>query len=55
MEKLDRGVVAIHQGGGRVYVGWRMLGPGDNRFQPLSFHRRWNPSEAEWSAHNEKH
>jgi rhamnogalacturonan endolyase len=26
MEKLDRGVVAIHQGGGRVYVGWRMLG-----------------------------
>ncbi len=26
MEKLGRGVVAIHQGGGRVYVGWRMLG-----------------------------
>lgn len=26
MEKLDRGVVAINQGGGKVYVGWRMLG-----------------------------
>ena len=26
MEQLGRGVVAIHQGGGRVYVSWRMLG-----------------------------
>jgi len=26
MEKLGRGVVAINQGDGRVYVGWRMLG-----------------------------
>jgi rhamnogalacturonan endolyase len=26
MEKLGRGVVAINQGGRRVYVGWRMLG-----------------------------
>ncbi|UCD53601.1 MAG: hypothetical protein JSW27_00655, partial [Phycisphaerales bacterium] len=26
MEKLGRGVVAINQGGGKVYVGWRMLG-----------------------------
>jgi rhamnogalacturonan endolyase len=26
MENLDRGVVAIHQGQGKVYVGWRMLG-----------------------------
>jgi len=26
MEKLDRGLVAIHQGGGTVYVGWRLLG-----------------------------
>ena len=26
MEKLDRGVVAINQGDGKVYIGWRMLG-----------------------------
>ena len=26
MENLGRGMVAIHQGGGKVYVGWRMLG-----------------------------
>jgi len=26
MEKLGRGVVAINQGNGKVYVGWRMLG-----------------------------
>jgi len=26
MENLDRGLVAIHQGEGKVYVGWRMLG-----------------------------
>ncbi len=26
MENLGRGLVAINQGGGRVYVGWRMLG-----------------------------
>ena len=26
MEKLGRGVVAINQGDGKVYVGWRMLG-----------------------------
>ncbi len=26
MEKLGRGVVAIHQGGGKVWVGWRVLG-----------------------------
>jgi rhamnogalacturonan endolyase len=26
MESLGRGVVAIHQGGGQVYVGWRLLG-----------------------------
>ncbi len=26
MESLGRGVVAIHQGGGVVYVGWRLLG-----------------------------
>lgn len=26
MENLGRGVVAIHQGDGKVYVGWRMLG-----------------------------
>jgi rhamnogalacturonan endolyase len=26
MENLDRGLVAIHQGEGRVYLGWRMLG-----------------------------
>jgi rhamnogalacturonan endolyase len=26
MEKLGRGVVAIHKGDGEVYVGWRMLG-----------------------------
>ncbi len=25
MERLGRGMVAIHQGGGKVYVGWRML------------------------------
>ena len=30
MEKLGRGVVAIHQGGGRVYVGWRLLGTDPN-------------------------
>ena len=26
MENLDRGVIAINQGGGSVYVGWRLLG-----------------------------
>ncbi|WP_345950901.1 rhamnogalacturonan lyase [Mucilaginibacter sp. PAMB04274] len=26
MEKLGRGVVAVNQGGGKVYVGWRLLG-----------------------------
>jgi rhamnogalacturonan endolyase len=26
MEKLGRGVIAINQGDGKVYVGWRMLG-----------------------------
>ena len=26
MENLGRGVVAINQGGGKVYVGWRLLG-----------------------------
>ncbi|NQT82837.1 hypothetical protein HQ563_07435, partial [bacterium] len=26
MEKLGRGLVAINQGGGKVYVGWRLLG-----------------------------
>ena len=26
MERLGRGVVAIHQGDGRVFVGWRLLG-----------------------------
>lgn len=26
MENLGRGVVAVHQGEGKVYVGWRMLG-----------------------------
>ncbi|HWG47876.1 MAG TPA: rhamnogalacturonan lyase [Gemmataceae bacterium] len=34
MEKLGRGVVAINQGNGRVYVGWRLLGtdPDDTAF-----------------------
>lgn len=26
MEKLGRGVVAVHQGGGKVFVSWRLLG-----------------------------
>jgi rhamnogalacturonan endolyase len=26
MERLDRGVVAVHEGNGRVFVGWRLLG-----------------------------
>jgi len=26
MEKLGRGVVAIHQSDGKVHVGWRLLG-----------------------------
>lgn len=26
MENLDRGVIAVYQGHGKVYVGWRMLG-----------------------------
>ena len=26
MEYLSRGVVAVHEGGGKVYVGWRLLG-----------------------------
>lgn len=26
MEYLGRGVVAVNQGGGKVYIGWRMLG-----------------------------
>jgi rhamnogalacturonan endolyase len=30
MEKLDRGVVAVSQGSGKVYVGWRMLGTDPN-------------------------
>src|SRR5262245_60079165 len=27
MEDLGRGVVVIHQGGGKVFVSWRLLGP----------------------------
>ncbi len=30
MENLGRGVVAINQGSGNVYVGWRMLGTDPN-------------------------
>lgn len=30
MESLGRGVVAIHQGDGKVYVGWRLLGSDPN-------------------------
>jgi len=30
MEKLGRGMVAINQGDGKVYVGWRMLGTDTN-------------------------
>jgi rhamnogalacturonan endolyase len=26
MEKLGRGVIAVHQGGGKVFVSWRLLG-----------------------------
>ncbi len=26
MERLDRGIVAVNQGSGKVYVGWRLLG-----------------------------
>ncbi len=26
MESLKRGVIAIHQGDGKVYIGWRLLG-----------------------------
>ncbi|HVL13021.1 MAG TPA: rhamnogalacturonan lyase [Gemmata sp.] len=26
VEKLDRGVVAVHQGGGKVFVSWRLFG-----------------------------
>ena len=26
MENLDRGVVAVYKGGGKIYIGWRMLG-----------------------------
>ena len=26
MEKLDRGLVAVRQGDGSVYAGWRLLG-----------------------------
>jgi len=35
MENLARGVIAIHQGGGRVYVGWRLLGTDPN---DVAFH-----------------
>ena len=30
MENLGRGVVAIHQGEGKVYIGWRLLGTDPN-------------------------
>jgi rhamnogalacturonan endolyase len=30
MEDLGRGVVAVNQGGGKVYVGWRLLGTDPN-------------------------
>jgi rhamnogalacturonan endolyase len=30
MENLGRGVVAVHQGEGKVYVGWRLLGTDSN-------------------------
>jgi rhamnogalacturonan endolyase len=30
MEKLDRGIIAINQGGGAVYISWRMLGTDPN-------------------------
>ncbi len=31
MEKLDRGIVAIDQGDGKVYIGWRMFGTDPDR------------------------
>lgn len=39
MEDLGRGVVAIHQGGGRVYVGWRMLRTDPNDIAFNLYHR----------------
>ena len=30
MENLGRGMIAINQGNGRVYVGWRLLGTDPN-------------------------
>jgi len=45
MEALDRGVVAVYQGAGRVYVGWRMLGtdPNDVAFNVYRDGVRLNP------------
>jgi rhamnogalacturonan endolyase len=44
MEKLGRGVVAVHQGGGKVFVSWRLLGtdPDD-----VAFHVYRQPGDAE--------
>ena len=42
MEKLGRGVVVVNQGGGKVFVSWRMLGtePDSIAFNVYSRHGR---------------
>jgi len=39
MERLGRGLVAVHVGSGKVYAGWRLLGTG-----PRMGHSRTTPS-----------
>ena len=45
MEALDRGVVAVSEGGSRIYVGWRLLGtdPNDVAFDVYRDGVRVNP------------
>ncbi|MFC1633270.1 rhamnogalacturonan lyase [Planctomycetota bacterium] len=44
MEILGRGVIAVDQGGGKIYVGWRLLGsePNGIGFNVYRDHRRLN-------------
>ncbi len=52
MERLDRGVVAIRQGEGKVFVGWRLLGTDDecDWVQSLSRGRWRRAGEAQRGA-----
>jgi rhamnogalacturonan endolyase len=41
MENLDRGVAAVRNAKGQIFVSWRLLATENAFFQCLSHHWRW--------------